>query len=240
MRNALTQWLQGIDLEWVLTELFIVVIAAISLSFHEFCHALAANLQGDDTAKRVGRLSLNPLRHVSWPGLLMLAVFRFGWAKPVPVNMYRFRNPKLGMALTALAGPVANVLLALLGSLGLHILLAVIWAPPYNGVVVHASFLYYAFVFVQLLVLLNTGLAVFNLIPISPLDGSKILGIVLPQRAYGWLMRYERYGMFVLMALLFTGLLNTPLQFLRNGLSDGLLWLTGLPFAPHPTMIYYR
>ena len=232
--DALRNWAQGIDLNWFTTELMVVIVAVISLTFHEFSHATAAFWLGDDTAKRAGRLSLNPLRHISWPGLLMLAIVRFGWAKPVPVNMYRFKKPKLGMALTALAGPLSNVLLALLGSLLQQILLNVIWSAPYHGIIDKNSFLYFAMEFAGIFTMLNAGLAVFNLIPISPLDGSKVLAMFLPDRAHAWLMRYERYGMLILMALLFLGVLTVPLTFLRNGLTNGLYHLTALFFPSHP------
>lgn len=231
--SALQEWAAGVDLRWLLEESFVVIAAVIALSVHECSHALAAKLLGDDTAKRMGRLSLNPLRHLSWSGLLMLAVFKFGWAKPVPVDMRRFRSPKAGMALTALAGPLSNVLLALLGCFGMQAVLAVIHAK-YGGVVAQDSFPYGLWLFFAVFTYLNAGLAVFNLIPIPPLDGSKVLAILLPQSAHARLMRYEKYGMLVLIALLFTGLLSGPLAFLRNGLVDGLTAFVRLFFGGHP------
>ena len=233
--NTLQEWISGIDLSWVLTQLMVVFAAAISLSFHEASHAFAAFRMGDDTAKRMGRLTINPIKHLSLSGLLMIAVFRFGWAKPVPVDMRRFKNPKTGMALTALAGPMSNVVLALISCFALQCFFAVD-KQNYFALFTQDNARYYLFYFLYILAVLNAGLAVFNLIPISPLDGSKVLGIVLPDRAYAWLMRYERYGMIVLMILLVTDVLNVPLAFLRSGLLRGLAWVTHLPF-PDPNIL---
>ena len=233
--SALQQWAQGIDLQWVITQATVILAAVISLTVHECSHALAAKLLGDDTAQRLGRLSLNPLRHLSVSGLLMLAIVHFGWAKPVPVDMRRFKNPKTGMALTSLAGPGSNVLLALVSCLVLQCFFA-FDKNSISALIAGEGARFYFFYFFYILATLNAGLAVFNLIPISPLDGSKILAIVLPDKAYLWLMRYERYGMFLLMLLLFTGVLDVPLDFLRTGLLRGLSLLTHLPF-PDPNIL---
>lgn len=235
--SALRQWANGVDLTWLLNEAFVVITALIALTVHEFSHAWAAMRLGDDTARRFGRLSLNPLRHLSPSGILMLAVLGFGWAKPVPVNMRRFRNPKAGMALTSLAGPLSNVLLALLGCIGYQATLAVIWSR-HGGLVEQWSAPYCFAVFFHVFASLNAGLAVFNLIPISPLDGSKVLAIILPDRAHAWLMRYERYGMFLLIALLLLDVLTVPLQFLRQGLLDGLTAFVRLFLGGHPNEFY--
>ena len=166
------------------------------LTVHETCHGLAALALGDPTAKRQHRLSLNPLRHIDWFGLLMMLVAGFGWAKPVPVNPNYFKKPRQGMALTALAGPVSNLLLALL----LLVPARLIYSYAHYSVFNQAA----------LDVLLSTavlsiGLGLFNLIPIPPLDGSKVLAVLLPERAYRWLMRYERFGIFALWLLVALG-----------------------------------
>lgn len=234
--NALREWFSGIDLEWIITNGMVVLAAVISLTFHECAHAFAAYKLGDDTAKQMGRLTLNPLKHLSWSGLLMLAIFKFGWAKPVPIDMRRFENPKGGMAITALAGPLSNVLLALLSCFLLNGLIDYGYRHTAWAALNSRSALSYVFSFFYILALLNAGLAVFNLIPISPLDGSKVLAVILPDEAYAWLMRYERYGMPVLMVLLLTDVLDKPLAFLRSGLLEGLFWLARLPFPQIPNL----
>ena len=218
---ALLRWFQGIDLDRIIQWLMFAAAALLSISVHESSHAFAAWRLGDDTARRMGRISLNPLRHLDPMGFLMMVVAHFGWARPVPVNMYRFRNPKTGMAITAAAGPLSNVLLALISGLGYWIMGYLRLKAYARGDSVDGA-LYYVHLFFNVCFVLNAGLAVFNLIPVSPLDGSKILAIFLPNEAYGKLMRYERYGMLILMVLLFTGILDGPLDLLRSGLMDGI------------------
>lgn len=166
------------------------------LTVHETCHGLAALALGDPTAKRQHRLSLNPLRHIDWFGLLMMLVAGFGWAKPVPVNPNYFKKPRQGMALTALAGPVSNLLLALL----LLVPARLIYSYAHYSVFNQA-----ALDFLLSTAVLSIGLGLFNLIPIPPLDGSKVLAVLLPERAYRWLMRYERFGIFALWLLVALG-----------------------------------
>lgn len=166
----------------------------LCLTVHESCHGLAAYALGDPTARREHRLSLNPLRHIDWFGLLMMFVAGFGWAKPVPVNPNYFKKPKQGMALTALAGPVSNFLLALLMLLAARIFCDVAAYAEANQRILD---------FLLMVALLSIGLGLFNLLPIPPLDGSKVLFAVLPDGAYNQLMRYERYGMLLLFALVF-------------------------------------
>lgn len=166
----------------------------LCLTVHETCHGLAAYALGDPTARRAHRLSLNPLRHIDWFGLLMMFAAGFGWAKPVPVNPNYFKKPKQGMALTALAGPVSNFLLALLTLLAARILCDVAAYSETNQRILD---------FLLMVAVLSIGLGLFNLVPIPPLDGSKVLFAVLPDRAYDWLMRNERYGMLLLFALVF-------------------------------------
>lgn len=169
-------------------------IAAVflCLTVHETCHGLAAYALGDPTAKSMHRLSLNPLRHIDWFGLLMMFAAGFGWAKPVPVDPRYFRRPKVGMALTALAGPASNFLLAAVALLvgRAHFYM------PYTGLT-GAALEFFCYTVAPL----SLGLGLFNLIPIPPLDGSKVLAVVLPDGAYVTLMRYERFGLLVLLAL---------------------------------------
>lgn len=172
-------------------------VAAIflCLTIHETCHGLTAYLLGDPTAKQMHRLSLNPLRHIDWFGLLLMFVVGFGWAKPVPVDMRYFKKPKQGMALTALAGPASNLLLAFL--LILFSKMIYLYAP-------YSTAWNTAFQFLMTTAILSIGLGLFNLVPIPPLDGSKILAVILPDRTYYQLMRYERYGIILLLLLSFT------------------------------------
>ncbi|MDD3346286.1 MAG: site-2 protease family protein [Oscillibacter sp.] len=177
-------------------------VAAIflCLTVHETCHGLAAYALGDPTAKSMHRLSLNPLRHIDWFGLAMMFVAGFGWAKPVPVDPRYFRKPKQGMALTALAGPVSNLLLALLA---IAISKVIYLYAPYN-VFWNGLFEFCLYTVAPL----SVGLGLFNLVPIPPLDGSKVLAVLLPDGAYVTLMRYERYGMLVLLALSWFGFMG--------------------------------
>lgn len=184
----------------------------LCLTVHETCHGLAAYALGDPTARRAHRLSLNPLRHIDWFGLLMMFAAGFGWAKPVPVNPNYFKKPKQGMALTALAGPVSNFLLALLTLLAARIFCDVAAYSETNQRIL---------VFLLMVAVLSIGLGLFNLVPIPPLDGSKVLFAVLPDRAYDWLMRNERYGMLLLFALVFFDVGS-------NALSKTIQWVFDL------------
>ena len=197
------------SLESILLRLAAVFLC---LTIHETCHGLAAYALGDPTAKRAHRLSLNPLRHIDWIGFVMMIVAGFGWAKPVPVNPNYFKKPKQGMALTALAGPVSNFLLALLTLLAARIFCDVAAYSETNQRILD---------FLLMVAVLSIGLGLFNLVPIPPLDGSKVLFAVLPDRAYDWLMRNERYGMLLLFALVFFDVGS-------NALSKTIQWVFDL------------
>lgn len=218
--DGFTAWLAQLEWGSVLDLLVTAAAAVLCITFHETCHGLAALAMGDPTAKRMGRLSLNPLKHVDLMGLAMLVIARFGWAKPVPVDPRYFRNPKAGMAVTSLAGPVGNVLLSALAAAGYTASAFYAMWLEQPALEVLADFFYLTFY-------LSAGLAVFNLLPIPPLDGSKVLFSVLPEQLYWKLMRYERYGMLALMALLLTGVLDIPLNFLRDGITSFLSPISG-------------
>ncbi|MGI6029401.1 MAG: site-2 protease family protein [Candidatus Heteroscillospira sp.] len=209
-------WTRLIDL------LMPVVPAIICISVHELSHGLAAYLMGDDTARRQGRISLNPLRHIDPFGFIMLVVLGFGWAKPVNVDMRRFKNPKRGMALTALAGPLSNVLLCALLMPVYGVLMGAVWKTDAGA---GQTVLYYAVRLVSTTAYLSLSLAVFNLIPIPPLDGSKIVEAVLPQRIYWQIMRYERWGMILLFLAVWSGVFSKPLHIVTEGIFGYMLYI---------------
>ena len=217
--DAFRAWLAQLQFDGVWQTVVLVAASLLCITFHETCHGWVAYKLGDPTAKRMGRLTLNPLKHVDLAGLIMMAIFRFGWAKPVPVDMRNFKNPKRGMALTALAGPVSNVLLAYIAVVILNFLF--FWLDNFGGGWLLMGLMQF-FIYVEII---SAGLAVFNVFPIPPLDGSKVLFALLSDRAYDKLMRYERYGMGLLMALLVTGAIDRPLGAMRDWL---LTWLNSL------------
>ena len=197
--------LLGTSIRVILLRIPLVLLA---ISVHECAHGLAAYFLGDNTAKYNGRLSLNPLRHMDIMGTICMLLFGFGWASPVPVNPQYFKNPKAGMSIVGLAGPLSNFLMALLFALLLGIFLS--YPLPPSSI---TDF------FISLLMTgmsLNVGLGIFNLIPFPPLDGSKILAYFLPNKWYYRLMEYERYAMPILMILLFFGILDKPFSIMTG------------------------
>lgn len=212
------------SLVWLLLQILAVFIC---LTVHEVCHGVAAYTLGDPTAKNQHRLSLNPLRHIDLFGALMMLMVGFGWAKPVPIDMRYFKHPKSGMAITALAGPISNFVLAYLTMLVYMLLLGLLYTGAVAG-----AFFQGLLDFLWILISLSVGLGIFNLIPFPPLDGSKVVECVLPDKIYYKILRYEFAGMLVLMALLWSGILNTPLQAARdwvmNLLLTGSAWVLDL------------
>ena len=178
--------------------LYIIPCALIAIVLHELAHGLASHLLGDPTPKESGRLSLNPIRHLDPIGLVCLIVFRFGWAKPVMVNPTYYKKPKLGMGFVALAGPLMNFLIMILSFVFMWGTIKIFGLEVFND----NSIGYILFNFFMYLAIINLGLGLFNLIPIPPLDGSKIIGTILPDESYEEYMGYQRYGMFFMMGLL--------------------------------------
>jgi len=173
--------------------IFWIPAIAISLTVHEFSHGYVAYLLGDDTARNMGRLTLNPLKHLDPVGFISLLIFRFGWAKPVPINQRNFRSTdeKTGVLLTALAGPMSNIIFCFI-CVGLLVLIPI-------RMLYSLSWIYRL---LNYMILINASLAFFNLIPVPPLDGSKILFGLLPYRMYNVLNMIERYGFVILLLLL--------------------------------------
>ena len=196
---------EGFDLSGVLNVLLSVIPSLICITLHELSHGFTAFLLGDDTAKDAGRLTLNPLKHLDLMGLIMMVVAHVGWAKPVPINMANFKDPKRGMALTALAGPLSNVVITCV----FFFLYGLLIIPLSRSEGQAGGYL---LKMIWITAEISIGLAVFNLIPIPPLDGSKVLFSLMSDSAYYKLMRYERYGMILLYALVFTNILGGPLR----------------------------
>ncbi len=211
----------GQKLTYILILAFCVLF---SLSVHEFSHGLAAYAVGDKTAKYSGRLSLNPLAHLDPFGAICLFLFGFGWAKPVPVNPWNFKNKKGGMILTALAGPFSNFLLAFVAMVIYTLLGGLRFSSASFGFTLASVFYELAYY----MIMINLGLGLFNLIPIPPLDGSKVLTAILPERTYFKLMDYERYGFIILIILINTPIFNSLLNMCQSAVIDFYSNIIGL------------
>ena len=221
--QSFVRWLGQLDFSFVWEYGIIVAASLLCIMFHEVSHGLTALALGDPTAKNAGRLSFNPIKHVDIFGLLMMAIFRFGWAKPVPIDMRNFKHPVRGMAITAAAGPLSNVVLAFVA---LCIRAGALYFNLRSGGAVSG----FLVTFFEYVAVLSVGLAVFNVIPIPPLDGSKVVNALLPQRIYYKILRYEKYGFLIMIVVLYLGILNGPLNFCRNALLDGLTKISSFPF----------
>ena len=204
---------EGFDFSYILSIIQSLIPALVCITLHELSHGYTAYLLGDDTAKSRGRLTLNPIKHMDVMGLLMMLVFHVGWAKPVPVNMYKFKNPKRGMALTALAGPMSNLVIAVV----FMFVSGLLYIPLYSS-----SVGYFFLGMLQLTAYISVGLGLFNLIPIPPLDGSKVLFSLMSDEKYYKLMRYERYGGILMLILVASGVIGRPLSSLISKTIYGL------------------
>ncbi|MBE6577294.1 MAG: site-2 protease family protein [Ruminococcaceae bacterium] len=199
---------------FIVSLLLSMPIALLALSVHETAHGFVAYKLGDPTAYNFGRLSLNPLKHVDPIGFGCMVLFGFGWAKPVPVDTRYFKKPKRDMALTGAAGPISNLLLALLFAVLLRVELEIAMRTSVGAFASQA--LWWLQIFLIKGIQLNIGLAVFNLIPVPPFDGSRIFLTLLPTNLYFKIMKYEKYLYIVLMIALLVGLLDRPLDLVSD------------------------
>lgn len=200
--------------------IYILPAVLIALSVHEFAHAFVSYKLGDRSQKDKGRLTLNPLKHLDLIGTLSLIFFGFGWAKPVQVDPYFYKNKKEGMIWTAMAGPLMNFIVGFLMMLVSLVMVKFNWAFK-------SEITYYFYQVALVCASINVGLGIFNLIPIPPLDGSKILMGILKEETYFKLMQYEMYLSFILIILLVSGTLNGPLIHARSSILSVFLKIGG-------------
>lgn len=206
--------------ETILDYLIKALVLFTAVPVHECAHAWVAEKMGDDTGRKQGRITLNPFAHLTLWGSLMMILVGFGWGKPVSVDPRNFKNPKKGMVLTALAGPASNFIMAFLSMIVYKVLAFLSYAKDSSTLDMLAT----VFVYITLI---NISLAVFNFLPIPPLDGSKIFNAILPEKWYFTIMKYENFIFIALIILVYSGLLDAPLSFLQNKVIDVMLFLTG-------------
>ncbi len=212
--------------EWV-QFLLLIPIILFSLSVHESAHAYVAHKLGDDTARNFGRITLNPAKHFDPVGFLFLLLFGFGWAKPVPVNTRNMKNGRWGFVATSIAGPISNILLAFVSAILAELTLVVLTHIPNMGGI--SGMLTYSFF--QMAVSLNVGYAVFNLLPIPPLDGSRLWTALLPRKIAEWTFRYERYMQYALLIFLCLGAFTDVINNITSTVTYGILRLVDyIPF----------
>ncbi len=194
-----------------------------TMPIHEYAHALIATKLGDQTPRLSGRLTLNPMAHISPLGAIMIFLCGFGYAKPVNVNPRNFKDPKKGMALTAIAGPISNLIM---GFVCIFLATLVSYIGEISSLMIYAIYYFLTFAGV-----VNVNLAVFNLLPIPPLDGSRILQLLIPAKYYYKFLQYERYIVIIVFVLIMTGVLSTPLSFISNIIISLFSSISNIPFG---------
>lgn len=205
------------------------VVIFLTLPIHEWAHGFLSTKLGDPTPRWQGRLTLNPMAHIDIIGALGILLFGIGWAKPVQVNARYYKNPKWGMALVAIAGPLSNIIVAFI-SLLIYQLIQTVFI--FTGILAgNYTILFAISLFFFMIAQINVYLAVFNLIPIPPFDGSRILFTFLPQKYYFKIMQYERYIFMGILVLLYTGILDAPISYISNVVLSGISALAKLPFT---------
>ena len=216
----------GFDKYVVIQFLIFVPIFLITITVHEYSHAYAAYKMGDPTARSLGRLTLNPIKHIDPIGLVMILIVGFGWAKPVPINTRHFKNARKGMMISAAAGPLSNLFMALIGAviLGLINFFYYSYASSAITVVEMARWFFSQFM------TLNVYFAVFNLIPVPPLDGSRIVSYILPYKLSYYYNYVERYGILILILLMNIPIMRVPLVALSGWIIAGIVYV--LRFVP--------
>lgn len=203
------------------------VAALIALTVHEYCHGYAAYRLGDNTAKNMGRLTLNPIKHIDPYGAICMVLFHIGWAKPVPVNARNFKDPKKGFAITAAAGPASNLILGFFSALIYLVVFALVKDLTFTsktfGYLLISNTLSFLYIFHSI----NIGLGLFNLLPIPPFDGSRLLNVFLPPKTYFAIMKYERQIYIGVLVWLLLG--DYIAMAIRNLVGGGILyWLAGI------------
>ena len=208
------------DVDMILKVTARLIVLLVAIPLHETAHAYVSYRLGDPTAKSLGRLTLNPLKHIDIMGTLCMLTVGIGWAKPVPINPNYYRSRKWGTALSALAGPVSNFLLGLIAFIFAKVFM---WIYMFGNT---SRVFYILYMLFYLMAIINANLFVFNLLPVPPFDGAKIFGSVLPEKIYFGIMRYEQYIFIGVFILLYTGLLDTPLSVLNSAVLNGYDFLT--------------
>ena len=200
---------------------FTLIVRAIvlltSIPVHEAAHAFVADRLGDPTGRYAGRLTLNPMAHFDPMGALAMVIVGIGWAKPVPINTRNFKNPKAGMAVSAAAGPIANLILATISLIAAKVIFYSSYISGNGSAGTVADTMFTLF---QMMCSINISLAIFNLIPVPPFDGSRIFNVFMSEKLYFKIMEYERYIFYILLAVIYLGVLNKPLSMAAGRVFD--------------------